>query len=165
MNLRSWWSISLICCLALFMTGCSLTRSGKAKRDAQLAKQTEAQKGVQAEQEGPSVKERKWEIYASDRHMVDYYVDKESVTFPSRTLVRAWRKRVFPPKSPQKEILTLDEVDCNNARYRTLETQGVYWNGTTTAFKVISQWTTVYEGTPDEAFFLDRCKEARHAAP
>lgn len=141
----------------------SLTRSGKAKRDAELAKQAEAQKGAQAEKEGQAVTERKWELYASDRHMVDYYVDKQSVTFPSKSLVRAWRKRAFPQKSAQKEIITFDEVDCNNARYRTLETQGVYWNGTSKTFKVVSQWNTIYEGTPDEVFLLDRCKEARQA--
>jgi len=161
MNLKSWWLLSLLCCLVLFITGCSLTRSGKAQKDAQLAKQAEAQKSLQAQQ--PTVKERKWESYASDRHMVDYYYDKESVTFPSKTLVRAWRKRVFLPKSPQKEIISYDEIDCNNARYRSLEIEGVFWDGTSKTYKKISEWTPIYEGTPDEAFYLDRCKEARQA--
>jgi hypothetical protein len=29
----------------------------------------------------------------------------------SRTMVRARRRRVFPEKAPQKEIITFDEVD------------------------------------------------------
>jgi hypothetical protein len=135
------------------MTGCSLTRWGKAKNDAPPTKE--------AQQEMQVVKERKWEMYASDRHMVDYYFDRDNVTYPSRTLVRAWRRRVFPERSPQKEIISFDEIDCSNAKYRHLGTEAVYWNGTTKAFKVVSDWIPVFVNTPDEAFMLDRCKEAR----
>ena len=155
MKQGSWWAIFLVCCVALSITGCSLIKSTKAKGDVQQAKQTGVQKDEQI------VQERKWEHYASDRRMVDYYYDKESATFPSKAVVRAWRRRVFPPRSPQKEIISYDEVDCNNARFRSLETEAVYWNGTTRAFKVISPWIPMYEGTPDELFLVDRCREAR----
>ncbi len=165
MNRKTWLSLSLICCLALLTVACSLVRSGKANKEpgpaAAAPKAVEtASPGATAEA-GKEGQERKWESYASDRNGVDYYYEKATVTFPSKTLVHTWRRRTFPINSPQKEIISFDEIDCDDARYRSLEVEGVYWDGKTKVFKVVSPWTRIYTDSPDEVLYLDICKMAR----
>ncbi|MGD0229322.1 MAG: hypothetical protein ABSC19_03050 [Syntrophorhabdales bacterium] len=147
---RPWLSAYLLCALALLLVGpvgCGLTRSTKAvKKDVPPAGQAEAP-------------QRNWENYASDRNGVDYYLDKQGVTYPSKGLVRIWRKRSFAPRALQKEIIALDEIDCNEARYRSLEIQAVYWNGNIKTFTVTSPWNPIFTHTPDETVFLDFCKK------
>ena len=159
--------LSLICCLVLLTVGCSLIRSGKANKEGKsAAAQAEPAKvsatgSAPTEEAGNEWRERKWENYASDSNRVDYYVDKESITYPSKTLVRAWRRRTFPIHSPQKEIIAFDEIDCDEARYRSLKVEGIYWDGRTQVFNVVSPWTRIYSDSPDEVLFLDVCKTAK----
>jgi len=40
-----------------------------------------------------------------------------------------WRKRTFPTWAFQKEIVTLDELNCRQARYRTRELRVTNWDG------------------------------------
>ncbi|MGD0487277.1 MAG: hypothetical protein ABSB94_08795 [Syntrophorhabdales bacterium] len=169
MDRKPWLSPSLMCCLGLLMVACSLIRSGKANNDgrpaagqAEPATLSETSSGS-AEVAGKEGRERKWENYASDAHGVDYYVERESVAYPSKTLVRAWRKRTFPINSPQKEIIAFDEIDCNEARYRSLKIEGVYWDGRTRTFNVVSPWIRIFTDSPDEVLYLDVCKAARES--
>jgi hypothetical protein len=151
------------------MVACSLIRPGKANKDgrsaagqAEPAKPGETSSGS-AEAAGGEGRERKWENYASDAHGVDYYVERESVAYPSKTLVRAWRRRTFPINSPQKEIIAFDEIDCNEARYRSLKIEGVYWDGKIRTFNVVSPWIRIFADSPDEVLYLDVCKAARES--
>jgi len=167
MDRKPWLSLSLICCLALLMVACSLIRSGKANKDgksaagqAEPAKVSETSSGSAGEA-GKEGRERKWENYASDANGVDYYVDRETIAYLSKTIVHAWRKRTFLVKSPQKEIISFDEIDCGEARYRTLEVEGVYWDGRTKTFKAVSPWVRIFADSPDEVLYLDVCKAAR----
>jgi hypothetical protein len=149
------------------MVACSLIRSGKANKDgksaagqAEPAKVSETSSGSAGEA-GKEGRERKWENYASDANGVDYYVDRETIAYLSKTIVHAWRKRTFLVKSPQKEIISFDEIDCGEARYRTLEVEGVYWDGRTKTFKAVSPWVRIFADSPDEVLYLDVCKAAR----
>jgi len=167
MDRKPWLLLSLICCLALLMVACSLIRSGKANKDgksaagqAEPAKVSETSSGSAGEA-GKEGRERKWENYASDANGVDYYVDRETIAYLSKTIVHAWRKRTFLVKSPQKEIISFDEIDCGEARYRTLEVEGVYWDGRTKTFKAVSPWVRIFADSPDEVLYLDVCKAAR----
>lgn len=159
--------LSLICCLALLTVACSLVRSGKAnKENKPAAAQTEPAKPsatnpAATEEAGKEGRERKWENYASDSNGVDYYVEKEGITYPSKTLVHVWRRRTFPVHSPQKEIIAFDEIDCDEARYRSLKVEGVFWDGKTKMFNVVSPWTRIYADSPDEVLYIDVCKAAR----
>ena len=167
MDRKPWLSLSLICCLALLMVACSFIRSGKANKDgksaagqAEPAKVSETRSGSAGEA-GKEGRERKWENYASDANGVDYYVERETIAYLSKTIVHAWRKRTFLVKSPQKEIISFDEIDCGEARYRTLEVEGVYWDGRTKTFKAVSPWVRIFADSPDEVLYLDVCKAAR----
>ena len=86
---------------------------------------------------------------------------KRRITYPSKTLVHVWRRRTFPLHSPQKEIIAFDEIDCDDARYRSLKVEGVYWDGKTKMFNVVSPWTRIYADSPDEVLYIDVCKAAR----
>ena len=166
MDRKLWLSLPLICCLALSMVACSLFRSARANKDGgSAAGQAEASKpsetnSASAGEMAKEGRERKWENYATGPHTIGYYVERESITYPSKTLVHAWRKRVFPPHSPQKEIISFDEIDCNEARYRSLEIEGVYWDDKVKTFKVVSPWVRISKGSPDEVLYLDVCKAA-----
>ncbi len=173
MDRRSWLSPALICCLGLLMVSCSsLTGPGKANKEtgsaagqSKSAKHVEATNSGTAEAAAREVTERKWETYASDKQGIDYYLDRETIAFPSRTLVRVWRRRVFPLTSPQREIISLDEIDCGSreARYRSLEVTAVYQDGKTRTFKVTSPWNRIWSDSPDEVLFLDVCKAAANS--
>ena len=66
--------------------------------------------------------------------------------------------------SSHKEIITYDEMNCKDEKYRSLETQLVNWDGTTTdIFRRPTPWTTIYEETADDLILHDYCKEADKA--
>ncbi len=160
MNVRTTLSICLICCLAVLVIGCTLTRSGKAARDAQKLK--EAEQAKQLEQTKQPIPDKKWEHYGADTNGVDYYFQKESIAFPSENLVRVWRKRTFRQRSELKEIISFDEIDCKTEKYRSSQTQGVRQDGSTTEmFVKPSPWITIYQGSADEYFLDTSCKEAK----
>ena len=103
--------------------------------------------------------ERKWTSYMRDREGgVEYFYDKEALMKPSKELIQVWRKRVFPAGAAQKEIVTLDEIDCRGARYRSLELHVTYWDGTAERYDRVSPWARVYENSPEEYLMEEDCK-------
>jgi hypothetical protein len=103
--------------------------------------------------------ERKWTSYMRDRELgVEYFYDKEALIKPSKDLFQMWRKRVFPAGATQKEIVTLDEMDCRAARYRALELRVTYWDGTTKAYNTVNPWANVYANSVEEFLMDENCK-------
>jgi hypothetical protein len=146
------------------MAACSYLHLGKANKDAKPpAEQTVAGKGTEATGAGDAgneARERKWASYASDRYGVAYYYEKESISHPKKGFARAWRKRVFPEHAAQKEIIELDEIDCTETTYRSLQLTVVYWDGSAKSFSRVSPWTYIFPNSPDEVLLLDACKSA-----
>jgi hypothetical protein len=104
--------------------------------------------------------ERKWTSYMKDRGAnVEYLYDKEELTKPSKNLMQVWRKRVFPAGATQKEIVTLDEIDCHQARYRALRLRVTYWDGTVKAWDKVNPWAKVYANSPEEYLMDEHCQE------
>ena len=115
---------------------------------------------------------RKWEKYGEDNNGVVHYIDKSAISYPSKNIIRVWRKRVFPEivpgskgmKSSHKEIVTYDEMDCKNETYRSLELQGVKWDGTLTEiFRKPTPWMPCFDNTADDRVLENYCKEAAKA--
>ena len=103
--------------------------------------------------------ERKWTSYMRDRDTgVEYFYDKETLIKPSKEPIQVWRRRVFPTGASQKEIVTLDEIDCRKARYRSLELSVTYWDGTTKAYDKVSPWSNVYANSVEEFLMDEHCK-------
>lgn len=102
--------------------------------------------------------EVKWEKYDTDENGVEYYYDKRSLSFPKTDILRVWRQRVFPTGASYREIITLDEVDCNKQKYRTLEMRVTARDGSVQGFKKVSEWSYIYVGMPEDYFLQDHCK-------
>ncbi|OPY64503.1 MAG: hypothetical protein A4E57_03525 [Syntrophorhabdaceae bacterium PtaU1.Bin034] len=162
MNRQFWSVICFVCVIALIITGCSLGKS--AKKTTEQGRQTEQMKQEEAARLAELAKEeereKKWEEYATDGARVVYYLDKEGMTFPSKNMVQVWRKRVFPQRSPQKEIISLDVIDCVKQKYRSLIVQGVQWDGSSETWRKPSPWTTIHGDTAEEYILDHFCKEA-----
>ncbi len=103
--------------------------------------------------------DRKWTSYMRDRDTgTEYFYEKETLMNPSPDLIQMWRKRVFPAGASQKEIVTFEEIDCRAARYRSLELQVTYWDGTSKRFEKASPWGKIYANSPDEFLMDEHCK-------
>jgi hypothetical protein len=102
--------------------------------------------------------ETKWDKYDSDQYDVKYSYEKRSLSFPATGILRVRRQRVFPPGVSYREIITLDEIDCNKQKYRTLEIKVVTKEGTVEEFKKTSEWAYIYVGMPEDYFLREHCK-------
>jgi len=69
-----------------------------------------------------------------------------------------WRKRVFPSWAFQKEIVTLDDLDCREARYRTREVRVAHWDGAAQTSDEITAWANIYSSSPEEYLMDEYCK-------
>ncbi len=103
--------------------------------------------------------ERKWTDYRKDTMDVEYYYDQEAILRPSKNVIQVWRKRVFPPSQHQKEIVTLDEINCRSQQYRTLELRVIRWDGTIQTSSKPAGWQKIWAGSPEEYFLDEVCKE------
>ena len=157
--------LCLLSCALASMVGCSVFHKGTPPTQAKAPEAVKETKGSAIEWG-----ERKWEFYRKDNGGVSYYLDKEAITFSSKNVMHVWRKREFPQEkagagrtsSNMKEIVAFDEFDCRDGRYRSLEVQGLKWDGTATeVFRKPSPWGPIYEGTA-EVYFLDNyCGQAQ----
>jgi hypothetical protein len=100
----------------------------------------------------------KWEEYYSDRYDVQYYYDKGSFSFPKTNILQVLRQRVFPPGASYTKIITLDQIDCNKQKYRTLEIKVTNKDGSTQEFKKTAEWAYIYVGMPEDYFLREHCK-------
>ncbi len=101
---------------------------------------------------------RKWTSYTEDDNGVEYFYDKDTIAHPSKDLVQMWRKREFPSGASQKEIVTLDEIDCRGARYRSLELRVTHRDGTIQTFNKVAPWATIYVDSAEEYLMNEHCK-------
>ena len=99
---------------------------------------------------------RKWTSYARDEG-TEYFYDKDAIAQPSTGLLRVWRKRAFPSGAAQKEILTLDEIDCRKVQYRTLELRVTYWDGRTQISDKPTRWAKIWENSTEEYLLDEHC--------
>ena len=103
--------------------------------------------------------ERKGTSYMRDREGgVEYFYDKEALMKPSKDLIQVWRRRAFPAGAIQKEIVTLDEIDCRGGRYRALELHVTYRDGTTKSYDRVGPWAKVYENSAEDYLMEEDCK-------
>jgi hypothetical protein len=63
--------------------------------------------------------------------------------------VELWRKRTFPRWAMQKEIVTLDELNCRETRYRTREFRASYRDGTSLTSGKVTPRTNAYSNSPE----------------
>ncbi len=159
----------IIILAGLFLVSCShvppMNKSGRA--DSQKKTET-AQKAREAQpqpesQPLPNVSssagedERKWTRYMTDEDDITYFCDENAIIQSSKNIIQIWGKREFPPGAAQKEIVTLDEIDCREARYRTLNLRVTYWNGTTGTSHEATRWAKIWENSTEEYLMDEHC--------
>ena len=101
---------------------------------------------------------RKWTRYMTDDDDIRYFYDEGTIIQSSNNIIRMWRKREFPPGAAQKEIATLDEIDCRKTRYRTLELRVTYWDGTTGRSDNATRWAKIYNNSGEALLMGEHCK-------
>jgi hypothetical protein len=130
------------------------------ERLARLEAAVRGQSTPQASQpDQPVVDEtgRAWTLYFRNDDGVQWYVDQGSFE-PSRTLIQMWRKRVFPQWAKQKEIVTLDEINCRQTRFRTLQLRVTHWDGRTQMSDKVTPWAKIYSSSAEEYLTGEYCK-------
>ncbi len=103
--------------------------------------------------------ERKWTNYRKDTMDVEYYYDQEAVLRPSKNVIQVWRKRVFPTREHQKEIVTFDEINCRLQQYRTLELRVIRWDDTIQTSSKPTPWQKIWAGSSEEYLLDEVCME------
>ena len=101
---------------------------------------------------------RKWSRYMTDDNDTKYFYDEDAIIYSSKNIIQMWRKREFPPGAAQKEIVTLDEIDCGKAEYRTLELRVTRRDGITERSDKATRWAKIYENSSEAYIMGQRCK-------
>lgn len=92
-----------------------------------------------------------------DEDGAEYFYDNEAITQPAKGILRMWRKREFQSQSAQKEIVTLDEIDCVKGQYRTLGLRVTRWDGRVEISEKPTSWSRVYENSVEEYLIHEHC--------
>jgi hypothetical protein len=161
--------VSIALSIMLFLESCTYiknTLGSKEKDEPTRIKAEEAAKAASALREELAAKAdepRNWTQYAKLKGGVVCFLDKDTITYPAKDMVQLWRKRVFPPRSGEKEIIAYDEMDCRKQKYRSLLLRVTHENDTVETFVKASPWAAVYEGSPEEYLLDTSCIEAAKA--
>ncbi len=135
------------------------------KRLAQL--EQKVNEGLPPEEEVEQIpgqpRERRWEVFGMSATGVSLLFDRRSITRGSDGTLQFLRRRTFSDSSYQKEIISREEVDCRKNRYRTLETEGIFWDGRHETSKTPTSWSRFYDDTTEDRLFMDTCKSAAPA--
>ncbi len=100
-----------------------------------------------------------WMLYFRNDDGVTWYLhERELRQQPRGNVIELRRKRVFPSWAFQKEIVTLDELDCREAEYRTRELQVTYWDGASQTSTAITPWAHIFSNSPEQYLMDTKCK-------
>ena len=101
---------------------------------------------------------RKWTKYNTDEDDVKHFYDENAVVRSSGNIIQIWRKREFPSGAAQRRIVTLEEIDCGKAEYRTVELRVTYSDGTTGRSDKPTRWAKIFENSHEAYFMREHCK-------
>ncbi len=101
---------------------------------------------------------RNWTKYMTDDDDIKYFCDEGAIIHSPRNTVQVWIKREFPPEAAQREIVTRYEIDCGEARYRTLELRVTYPNGRMGRTDKPTKWVNIYDNSNEEYLRDEYCK-------
>ena len=129
-----------------------------AKLERAVRGESTPQTAARPEQPVKDATGRTWTRYFANDDGLEWFLDEGPPLQPSRDVVQMWRKRVFPSWAFQKEIVTLDDLDCRGARYRTCELRVTYWDGKTQTSDKVTPWANVFSISPEEYLMDEYCK-------
>jgi hypothetical protein len=158
-----------------FFISCLMLQASEELKDAkepEKAKEAQETKEPQATQETKETKEtkepakkdefqRKWSHFFETNNRVRHYYDEGAITRTGKNFLTLWRKREFPSRMMQKEIITFEEINCKDQKFRTLKTQVVYRDDKPEAFEKTSPWATIFADSPEEWYLDNVCEEKK----
>lgn len=100
----------------------------------------------------------KWEKYDTDSNGVQYFYDRGSISYASPNVLQVRRQRIFPQEAQYTRVITLDQIDCTEQRYRTMEITVTNKDGSTQEFKKASRWAYIHLGMPEGYFLREHCE-------
>ncbi|MBA4416395.1 MAG: hypothetical protein C0392_00575 [Syntrophus sp. (in: bacteria)] len=158
-------------CIAFLVIGCGISKkTGAVKADGdpvKIAADAEAKKKADGGAEmdlNKQIADKKWEEHARNKLNTIFYYEKETVSYPSRGFIRVWRKRVLPYRMVDKEIISLEEIDCKRDKHRSIFIQVVRKDDKVETFKKPSpDWAAIFPGSPEESLMDKYCGEASKA--
>jgi hypothetical protein len=143
----------------------SPTRSKElSKLEERLARLEEAMEGggahlVRPPQPVKDAAGKTWILYFRNDDGVKWYLAEGEVSQqPPGEVIELRRKRVFPSWALQKEIVTLDELDCREAQYRTRELRVTSWDGASQTSGKITPWAHIFSNSPEQYLMDTECK-------
>jgi hypothetical protein len=160
---------SIVLSIILLVGGCtyiSKSLGSKEQNESNRARAEDAKKTttmVREELTAKADEPKNWTEYARLKNGVVCFLDKGAIVFPEKDKVKVWRKRAFPPRSGEKEIVTYDEIDCRKQSYRSLLIRVTHENDTVETFVKNSPWTKIFEESPEEYMLGAPCIEAGKA--
>lgn len=98
-----------------------------------------------------------WVRYFRNDDGVEWFME-EGAPKVSGGIMTLWRKRVFPRWAFQKEIVTLDEINCRQQRYRTRELRVTNWDGSFQTSDKVTGWANIYSNSPEDYLIGEFCK-------
>ena len=99
---------------------------------------------------------RTWTLYFRNDDGVEWFLD-EGTLKPSGNGIELWRRRVFPRWAFQKELVTLDELNCREERYRTHELRVSYRDGASRTSRKVTDWANVFSNSPEHYLMQQFC--------
>jgi len=100
---------------------------------------------------------RKWNKYMTDDDDIKYFCDEGAVS-KSNGKVQVWIKREFPTGASQRAIVTLYEIECSKASFRTLELHVTYADGKTGRSTEATKWVKIFANSNEEYLLGEYCK-------
>jgi hypothetical protein len=98
-----------------------------------------------------------WTRYFRNDDGVEWFLEEAPPSVSGNTLTM-WRRRTFPTWAFQKEIVTLDELNCRQARYRTRELKVTNWDGSSQTSDKVTPWAPVISNSPEDYLMKELCK-------
>jgi hypothetical protein len=128
-----------------------------AKLEAQV-RGTPPPKAPAPEQPIKDASGKAWIRYFRNDDGVDWFVEEGTPAVSGNTIT-LWRKRTFPAWAFQKELVTLDDINCRQVQYRTRELRVVNQDGTSQTFDKVTPWAKVFASSPEDYLMGEFCKQ------
>ena len=99
-----------------------------------------------------------WILYFRNDDGVDWFREDGTPAVSGNTIT-LWRRITFPKWAFQKELVTLDDINCRMAQYRTRELRVTYWDGTSQTFDKVTPWAKAFASSPEDYLMGEFCKQ------
>jgi hypothetical protein len=117
----------------------------------------EAPRAAASKQPVKDASGRRWTCYFRNDDGVEWFLEEASLQ-SAPSAITVWRKRAFPDWALQRDIVTMDEIDCRGVRYRTHELRVTQRDGTTQESRTVTPWTNIFPSSAEKYLMSEYCR-------